>query len=80
MKTVVRGALISACWVVLMGLTNSALQAADVTIKSGDVIRLRCLEYKDGPRRLSGHTVKGFVDLAEDTNDPPAGVEWLLEK
>jgi hypothetical protein len=176
MKTVARVALLSACGVVLLGLTGSPLQAADVALKSGDVIRLKCLgnhpnstvywlagnskagtvelvkdkttdgtqwlvekgtdggwllrcvderkgtrrylhandqankvylqknnpeytssrwqlvvkegnvvhlrsvEFKEGPRWLYGHTVKGFVDLAEDAKDPLAGAEWLLEK
>lgn len=79
MKTVARIAVVSACWV-LLGLTGSPLQAADIKLDSGDVIRLKCLgnDKNSTVRWLAGNTKAGTVELVKDKKSD--GAQWLVEK
>jgi hypothetical protein len=44
-----------------------------------DIITLKCLGDKPGPRYLDGRTHNGTVGLAPNTNPPYTGTKWRVE-
>jgi hypothetical protein len=48
-------------------------------IDHNDIITLKCLGDKPGPRYLDGRTQDGTVGLAPNTNPPFTGTKWLVE-
>ena len=48
-------------------------------IKHNDIITLKCLGDKPGPRYLDGRTDAGDVVLSPTTNKPFTGTRWSIE-
>ncbi len=63
----------------LLSTGLAAPAKADVAgIKYNDIITLKCLGDKPGPRYLDGRTHNGTVGLAPHTKPPYTGTRWHL--
>ena len=63
----------------LLSTGFAAPAKADVAgIKYNDIITLKCLGDKPGPRYLDGRTHNGTVGLAPHTNPPYTGTRWRV--
>jgi hypothetical protein len=64
--------------VLSFGLATPA-KATVAGIDHNDIITLKCLGDKPGPRYLDGRTQNGTVGLAPNTNPPFTGTKWRVE-
>ena len=61
-----------------LGLATPA-KATVAGIDHNDIITLKCLGDKPGPRYLDGRTQNGTVGLAPNMNPPYSGTKWRVE-
>jgi hypothetical protein len=73
----VGGSLVGAS---LLSFGLAAPAKADISgIGHNEIITLKCLGDKPGPRYLDGRTQNGTVGLAPNTNPPFTGTKWRVE-